>query len=196
MEIKDFESVASRLQEMGVMPPKPEDNRVYVKIPDAKDILNRGINWATRGNAKWLPEYNGVAEWLSDNKGKGLIMFGNCGRGKSLLGWYVLPAILNYWCHKVVTCTNAQDMNANADKLLDRHIIYIDDIGTESVSVQFGNRRTVFPELVDTAERKGKLLIISTNLTLKEITSRYGERISDRLKAITSQVLFLGESLR
>lgn len=196
MEIRDFEETASKLKEMGVMPPRPEDNRVFVRIQGAKDILKRGMNWVTNGNAQWLPEYNDIAEWLTDNQGKGLIMYGNCGRGKSLLGWYVLPAILNHWCHKVVTCTNAQDMNANADTLLDRHIVYIDDIGTESVSVQYGNRRIVFPELVDAAERKGKLLIISTNLTLKEITSRYGERISDRLKAITSQVLFLGESLR
>ena len=87
-------------------------------------------------------------------------------------------------------------MNANADTVKQKHIIYIDDIGTENLSVKYGEKRLVFPELVDEAEKKGKLLIITTNLSLSELSEKYGERTIDRLRAITTSVLFKGESLR
>lgn len=196
MEIIDFETTARRLQEMGIIESLPDDKRVYIRLQNAKDILQRGMNWATSGNCKWQPEYDKIVDWLTDNHGRGLLMYGQCGRGKSLLGMYVLPTILNYWCHKIVNCVNAQQMNQQADELLSKHIIYIDDVGTESVSNQYGNKRTVFPEIVDAAERHGKLLIISTNLSLLQLQQQYGDRIADRLKAITTQVLFKGNSLR
>lgn len=87
-------------------------------------------------------------------------------------------------------------MNADIDAVKQKHIIYIDDIGTESLSVKYGEKRMTFPELVDEAEKKGKLLIITTNLSLSEIKEKYGERTLDRLRAITTPIVFKGESLR
>ena len=74
--------------------------------------------------------------------------------------------------------------------------IYIDDIGTEEVSKVYGNVRCTFSELCDAAEQKGKLFIITTNLTANELEAKYGERTIDRLKAITKFVPFTGKSLR
>lgn len=87
-------------------------------------------------------------------------------------------------------------MNTDIDDVMKKHIVYIDDIGTEGVSVRYGERRMAFPELVDDAEKKGKLLIVTSNLTTDELKEKYGERTLDRLKAISKLVLFKGKSLR
>ena len=87
-------------------------------------------------------------------------------------------------------------MNAKLDEVKQKHIIYIDDVGTENLSVKYGDKRLAFAELADEAEKKGKLLILTTNLTIDELREKYGERTIDRLRAITKTVLFSGVSLR
>ena len=150
----------------------------------------------TDKRASWQPEYGNVADWLVDNKGRGLLCLGNCGRGKTLICGKIIPILLNHFCNKVVSCYDAQQLNANLDAVKQKHIIYVDDIGTEFLSVKYGEKRLSFAELVDEAEKKGKLLIISTNLSLSELQQKYGERTVDRLRAITTPVVFKGDSLR
>ena len=72
----------------------------------------------------------------------------------------------------------------------------IDDIGTEDNLNSYGNKRMPFAELCDAAEKKGKLLILTTNLSIDELTQRYGDRVVDRLIATTKAVPFTGDSLR
>jgi DNA replication protein DnaC len=87
-------------------------------------------------------------------------------------------------------------MNNEIDVILSKHLISLDDIGTEEVSVKYGNRRQAFAEIVDAAEKYGKLLVISTNLDKTAIVEKYGERVFDRLVAVTKRVEFKGKSLR
>lgn len=192
MEQIDFKRTIEGLKATGF---NPLPNSVNISIPDAKRILWNGLNYFV-GKAEWLSEYEEVSNWLSDNKGRGLLCYGNCGRGKSLICWKIIPLLLNHYCHKIVACYDAQQMNADIDAVKQKHIIYIDDIGTENVSVKFGEKRLAFCEIVDEAEKRGKLLILTTNLSLDEISQKYGERTMDRLVAITTRVKFKGESLR
>lgn len=192
MEQIDFKRTIEGLKATGF---NPLPNSVNISIPDAKRILWNGLNYFV-GKAEWLSEYEEVSDWLSDNKGRGLLCYGNCGRGKSLICWKIIPLLLNHYCHKIVACYDAQQMNADIDTVKQKHIIYIDDIGTENVSVKFGEKRLAFCEIVDEAEKRGKLLILTTNLSLDEISQKYGERTMDRLVAITTRVKFKGESLR
>lgn len=173
----------------------PFPDRVNISIQDAKDVLLRGLNYFEPG-AKWLPEYDEVVDWLSDNKGRGILCYGNCGRGKSLICCKIMPLILNHYCNKIVSLYTAPQMNALLDSVIKNHIICIDDIGVESLSVKYGEKRMSFCEIVDEAEKNGKLLIITTNLTTDQIAAKYGERTMDRLIAITRRVKFVGESLR
>lgn len=189
----NFEKVIGDLKEIGF---SPIPNTVNIAVPDARLMLWRGIQYFTGDAASWQPEYDNVASWLSDNKGRGLLCLGNCGRGKTLICGKVIPILLNSFCHKIVTCYDAQQMNAELDTVKQKHIIYLDDIGTEFLSVKYGSKRLSFAELVDEAEKKGKLLIITTNLSLKELQEKYGERTLDRLRAITTPVVFKGDSLR
>lgn len=192
MEQIDFKRTIEGLKATGF---NPLPNSVNISIPDAKRILWNGLNYFV-GKAEWLSEYEEVSNWLSDNKGRGLLCYGNCGRGKSLICWKIIPLLLNHYCHKIVACYDAQQMNAEIDAVKQKHIIYIDDIGTENISVKFGEKRLAFCEIVDEAEKRGKLLILTTNLSLDEISQKYGERTMDRLVAITTRVKFKGGSLR
>lgn len=179
-------------------------HKVMISIPNAEQRLRGGldffVNYYSNGEitkACWSEQnYRPIVDWMSDNKGRGLLMAGPCGLGKSLIGKHVLPILMQDACRKIVTVINAQELNTKIDEVLQNHIIYIDDIGTEEISKVYGNVRCTFSELCDAAEQKGKLLIISTNLTAKELESKYGERTYDRLKAITKYVSFEGKSLR
>ena len=193
MEKIDFQRTIDSLRETGF---NPLPNRVHVRIPDAKENLWRGLNYFAGNAAKWLSEYDEVADWLSDNKGRGLLCYGNCGRGKTLLCGKIIPLLLNHYCRKIVSCYDAQQMNAELDTVKQKHILYIDDIGTEQMSVRYGDRRMAFCEIADETEKKGKLLMLTTNLTLNQIAEKYGERTMDRLVSVTKRIQFTGESLR
>ena len=193
MEQLDFKKAVENLRHTGF---SPIPDKVFISIPDARGYLERGLAYFVGERYTWLPEYEKVAQWLSNNNGKGLLCFGNCGRGKSVICGKIIPLLLNHYHHKVVSCYDAQTMNNDIDDVKRKHIIYIDDIGIENVSIKFGEKRLAFPEIVDEAEKKGKLLIITTNLSLAEIEQKYGERTKDRLIAIVDNVLFKGKSLR
>ena len=177
METINFKTTLESLREVGF---NPVPNQVHITVPDAKDVLWRGLNYFTDGKAQWLTEYDQIVQWLTDNHGRGLLCHGNCGRGKSLICWKIIPLLLNHYCRKIVSCYDAQQMN----------------VGTESMAVKYGERRLAFCEIVDEAEKRGKLLMLTTNLSLEEISQKYGERTMDRLVAITRRVKFEGNSLR
>lgn len=202
MEKIDFKSIVERLNDgTGVQLP----STVSIKIPNAEERLRGGldyfVNVFSRGavtKAIWNEaNYRPVVDWMTDNQGRGLLMIGNCGLGKSLIGKYILPYLIRDSCRKVVNIFSAQELNSKPDEILELyHIVSIDDIGTENVSNIYGNKRIPFMELCDAAEQKGKLLICSTNLTLDELSEKYGERTIDRLRATTKVVPFVGQSLR
>lgn len=201
MEKIDFKSIVERLNDgTGVQLP----STVSIKIPNAEERLRGGldyfVNVFSRGaviKAAWdEANYRPVVDWMTDNQGRGLLMIGNCGLGKSLIGKYILPYLIRDSCRKVVNIFNAQELNSKPDEILSYHIIYIDDIGTENISNIYGNKRIPFAELCDVVEQKGKLLICSTNLTLDELAEKYGERTIDRLRATTKVIPFVGKSLR
>ena len=193
MEI-DFKSIIERLQDTGY-PAEPD--KVYIKIQNAENLLKRGLDYFTNKQAIWCEQnYRPIVDWMSDNKGRGLLLAGECGLGKTLIGMRILPLVINATCRKIVACYKAQDLNTKPDEVLSKHIVYIDDIGTESISNIYGNKRVPFAELCDMAEQKGKLLIISTNYDAIHLAEKYGERTVDRLKATTKYVSLTGQSLR
>lgn len=174
----------------------PEDNRIFIETPDARNVLMRGITHFCGKDAQWLPEYESMALWLSNNNGRGLLCYGNCGRGKTLITQRILPIIFRYWHGLALNTITATELSERFNEISGYKIISVDDIGTEDIANRYGEKHDYFRELVDLAERKQKLLIVSTNLELKQIAERYGERTIDRLRALTTTILFKGTSLR
>ena len=115
-----------------------------------------------------------------------------------LIGAKILPVLFNFYHfpRKIISLYDAKDLNSKFDDIVKKHIIYIDDVGKESVEVNYGNRNLRFPDIVDEAEKKGKLLMFSTNLSQEKMVEKYGERTVDRLRAITKKIVFRGKSLR
>lgn len=193
-----FKNLVSQMRDTGY---PQEIDRVQISIPNAEKRLRGGlqyvVNMKSGCNAEWNEHnYRPIVDWMTDNKGKGLLMFGGCGLGKSVIGMYILPLLIKDVHKKVVNIFSAQELNKKIDEILKLHIIYIDDIGTEDNLNSYGNKRMPFAELCGDAEKKGKLLILTTNLSIDELTERYGDRVVDRLIATTKAVPFTGDSLR
>jgi DNA replication protein DnaC len=194
--MEDFSTVLEQMKAHGMKVPS---SRVELKIKDSKTILENCFRYfLSFENANFVcqPEYNKVAEWLSDNEGRGLLLYGDCGRGKTMLSRYILPAILLEYCNKVVSVYDVQEMNKRLDEVLNKHIVSLDDVGTEEISVSYGNKRDAFSEIMDAAEKFGKLIIISTNLSGKELEAQYGKRVLERIISTTKRIEFKGDSLR
>lgn len=189
----DFKTTIERLQDTTY---KTLPDKVIIRVPNAGMHLKGGLKYFCKDDAKWNTNYENIADWLADNKGKGLMLVGGCGVGKTLIGMRIIPLLLNHYCGKVVTICTANELNKTPDEIMRNHIIYIDDIGTEDVSNIYGNKRIPFAELVDIAERDGKLLIFSTNLDDEHLKAKYGDRVVDRLHAIVRKITITGKSNR
>ena len=186
------------MREYGIAPPV---KRFLFAIPDAKAEMQRamGVVGAELGVwLEWLPEYDAVAGWLSDNGGKGLLLQGNIGRGKSLLLKYILPLIFITHLNRIITVADCGDNRVDIDDFLSKNIIGLDDIGTEPArNLKFGTERNIVIETFNAAEFNEKMFIIaSTNLTRDEMRIRYGDRIIDRMRHLCHRVVFNGNSLR
>jgi len=194
--IQDFDTIVEEMRNHGMPTPREKQS---LRVENSKEIMHNALNYFLRYEelkAIWKPEYNEVSEWLTNTKGRGLFMYGNCGLGKSLLGRFVIPAIMLKYCRKVVSVYSMGEVNKNIDEVLTRPIISIDDVGTEDISNSYGNKRSAFAEIMDEVEKKGKLIIISTNLDNEALTEKYGIRVLERIISTTKRIKFTGESLR
>ena len=194
----DFREIAEGMRLRGMQTP---DNKVHIRIDNATAILRVAFAYflsvqSPGAEMQWKSEYDSVGQWLENNQGKGLLLHGPCGLGKTLLARYCLPAIILKYARLIVNTFDTQDMNRDPEKVLSKHLIGIDDFGTEDVSVAYGNKRMVLTEVLDMAEKKGKLLILTTNLSGDQIAKKYGARAYDRILSVTTRVRFDGKTLR
>lgn len=187
------------LQEMKLHGMKTPPKALRIQIPNAEKWLKSAMDYFVKKERKqlvWLSPYNEVADWLTDSKGKGLLLYGDVGQGKTMLSRYAIPAILLKVFRKIVSVYDVNEMNAKLDEVKGKRIISLDDIGTDTTLNDFGNKREAFAEIMDNAEKTGQIVIISTNLGKDELIHRYGDRVFDRIIATTRRVEFKGQSLR
>ncbi|MFR9546223.1 MAG: ATP-binding protein [Rikenellaceae bacterium] len=160
---------------------------------------------------KYLPEYDAIVDWMVDTENKGLLLMGDCGRGKSVIITGVIPVLLRMQ-NIVARAIHAQDLSkqlsrdnphayaqrleTNLDYLLRSHFPIIDDIGVENHINNFGEKAEGVNMIINTAERYHRPLFLTTNLSSQEILNRYGERTMDRLNHLCRVIEFNGESLR
>ncbi len=110
----------------------------------------------------------------------------------------VIPMILHIYYKRILSCFQSTELvNRKAyDDVMHYRNIVIDDVGIEGVYNDFGNPHVVFSEIVDAIEKRGVLLIATSNLTIEEIKAKYGLRTYDRLKAHMALVVIIEKSLR
>ncbi|MGN0593831.1 MAG: ATP-binding protein [Hominimerdicola sp.] len=82
---------------------------------------------------------------------------------------------------------NTLDIIINAD------LVILDDLGSE---FQTSFTDSVLYEIINDRLNLGKPIIISTNLSMKEMNSKYNERIISRLTGCFTPLMFMGEDIR
>ena len=166
--MNNFKNIESIMRDIGMQVP---DDKIYFKVENAKEKMMFLFEKFVPGY-QWVEEYDKVAEWLTDNKGKGLFLYGNCGRGKTMLAKYIIPALLLVECGKIVNYYDILDLKTKFDEVVRYKILAVDDIGTEEVLVSFGNKTDIFSEIMDMVEKKSKLVIVTTNYQKNQLEER------------------------
>lgn len=193
----NYDEILNQLKTEGNPTPS---SRLRFSIPNAREELEKAMSAVlSRMGEKlvWLPEYDKVAEWLTNNNGKGLMLYGNCGRGKSLLVRYAIPMLFRGFCQRIVTVVDCGSQQGNIDEILRQKLISLDDIGVEVDRVDYGTRRNIVVEAINKAQDNPDImLIMSTNLSGDALRDKYGDRIYDRVKYLCHRVAFNGQSLR
>jgi DNA replication protein DnaC len=154
----------------------------------------------------WLPEYDQVIDWLADNKGKGLFLCGSYGRGKSNIINAVIRPLFQILDRRSIPGCHASLLPIEKsygiygkytyENLLNKKIIYIDELGTEKMVTDYGEKYEAFIEILNNAEQNLNILIISSNLTADLFLARYGDRSLDRIERLCRIIKFEGDSLR
>lgn len=167
-------------------------------VPSAKETLMSGLHAVIHHDVVWLPEYDKISEWLSNNHKKGLMIIGPPGVGKTVITMKVIPMILHICYKRIISCFQSIELvNRKAyENVMRYRNIVIDDIGIEGLYNDFGNPHIVFSEIVDAIEKRGVLLIATSNLTIDEIKVKYCIRTYDRLRAHMNLVVIKEKSLR
>lgn len=139
---------------------------------------------------RYITDYDNFVDYMIDNKGRGLVICGQYGLGKSIFLNKVYPQFLHDFFGKSIKSRiySAYSMNNNIANILQQKFAIIDDIGAEGKYVFYGNEVEGFSMLIDNSEKKNTLLYASSNLTIAEIKSRYGDRTFDRLKKVCSYI--------
>lgn len=79
-------------------------------------------------------------------------------------------------------------------------IAYLDDVGAEDLPIMhYGNKHNWFKDFIEKEYYKGKdfnKIIFSTNLTIKELAEKYGERVTDRIAEMFNIIDIKGTSRR
>jgi len=149
---------------------------------EIKEMFIKSFEYYDRTVDKYehLPAYDEIIDWMVDTKGRGLMLMGECGLGKSTILNYVIPAIFRTRVNKILRSVPAKELGA-----VDRNkapFIIIDDLGTESIKNDYGTKIDAVADAISYAEDSSKTLLITTNLTPQALKERYDERTLDRLR--------------
>lgn len=150
----------------------------------------------------WLPEYDEVVDWLIDNQGKGLFMFGSCGRGKSIMinaiktMFVAVGMQLPGYHASILPSKSPMYDNSHYEHYKKWKCAYIDELGTERMITNYGEKFEPFNEIINVAEQELNILVISSNLNADQFLLRYGDRSMDRVSRLCRAVEFKGASLR
>lgn len=177
------------------------------------EVQLRGGNYQS-GNESQI---NNIAEWLAADCGRvGLLLYGTVGTGKTTL-LKAICSVINYCMKpeygeltldsafpKAVNTIRAKDVVSayqNDRDLYDRmckvQILAIDEFGVEAIDVKsYGNTNEPIIDLLSLRYDKQRCTMISSNLDLESIGSRYGNRLEDRFVEMFKMVAFTGNSYR
>lgn len=147
--------------------------------------------------ARWMTE-DGEKPWL--------FLSGNVGTGKTTLMEAIARTLLYYLIPaKMFRASDFPAMFLNNVELTDRQlmcgewcrVLLLDDIGVEPTEIkEYGNVIRPFVKIVEERYIRQLPLVVSTNLSGKDIIEAYGERTMDRIKEMATAIKYEGKSFR
>lgn len=158
----------------------------------------------TEANFVFLPEYKKLREYLKDTQGKGLLLSGGPGVGKSIILKKIIPTVYAlrnlevfpvscYDLHKII---NPKESNETVfDKVSQRRHILLDEIGVEINVNIYGEKFNPVEWLINASEDNNKALFATTNLNDETLYALYGKRAFDRLIKKVTKIEFVNRSL-
>lgn len=194
----NYKDAIAELKGFGVNPIRHERSFSFGDKETCRCLFDSAFMEVEESNKdyQFLPEYSKVIDWMVDTQGKGLYLHGDCGRGKSVILFRVLPLLFYFKFKKVFVVLHSSEMQLKIDKYIDNNLIGIDEVGVEPLINNYGTRYEGFNRFVDQAEIKANPLFLTTNLTNEQMYERYGERCIDRISRLALNVEFKGKSLR
>lgn len=152
--------------------------------------------------------YNDAFNVLRDNT-KGLLLMGGVGTGKTAFFRGATRCSI-VKCSDLAMSFSEKGIKAFTRKVKSEHyewgysspeIIVYDDLGTEPIeSFYMGNKLNIMAYAIeiryDYFKKLGTLSHFTTNLDLKTIAKRYGERSASRLKEMVNVLAINGKDLR
>lgn len=145
-----------------------------------------------------------VAEFLTSDPGKfGFMLIGNCGNGKTTL-LYAFQNLLNYLAKREVVpkdcgiqIVDAREVTEKAkdykemSALKRKPMLAIEDMGRESTEVlDYGNVYNPVIDLLEYRYDQQLFTAFTSNLSVDELTEKYGKRIADRFREMFAKVVF------
>lgn len=159
----------------------------------------------TEANFVFLPEYKKLREYLKDTQGKGLLLLGGPGVGKSIILKKIIPTVYAlrnlevfpvscYDLHKII---NPKESNETVfDRVSQRRHILLDEIGVEINVNIYGEKFNPVEWLINASEDNNKALFATTNLNDDMLYAMYGKRAFDRLIKKVSKIEFVNKSFK
>ena len=160
-----------------------------------------------------------LADFLTTDSSKfGFMLSGNVGNGKTTL-LYAFQTLLNcmrlkkpqmsmsvesesdVYGIRIVDAADVSRMALDRDKawvrLRNQDMLAIEDMGKEPSEVMtYGNVLSPITELMEYRYDKQLFTAVTTNLTPKQISEKYGERIADRFREMFCKIVFKNDSYR
>ena len=137
-----------------------------------------------------------VLKFLENTNGKHLCLLGTCGTGKTLLATKIIPIIFCANFQKIFKVIKACDLNDRLQEAKSYPFVVIDDFGTESTAVNFGNKVEAFNEVIDSVEGRKCFFVVTSNLDANQIKQKYGVRTYDRLRGLFKVIQVNEKSMR
>lgn len=154
--------------------------------------------------------YDYCYEWAKDfsKSSSGLIMLGKTGLGKTHLSLAVLGVVINkgysvYYnsVQNIMDCLQKEHFSRNTigeqesitQDLFESDLLILDDLGAE-FSTQFTVSQLY--NILNTRMINSLPVIISTNLTVREIEEKYSQRIASRIVGSCMPLQFCGRDIR
>lgn len=192
---KNMRTIEDTFKQADFLKPKVYNRYKLGTKEELKEMFIKAFKYYDRTIDRYehLPAYDEVIDWMVDTRGRGLMLMGECGLGKSTILNYVIPAIFRTKTNKALRSIPAKELAA-VEKNVAPFII-IDDLGTESIKNDYGTKIDAVADAISYAEDSSKTLLITTNLSPKSLKERYDERTLDRLRKC-KVVIIKGKSFR